>query len=143
MAGTTHGEIVVKRRLEAVAEARRFVRLTLGRWGMADYVPCLVASELVTNAIRYGSTADDEVTLRLDIADDGALWVEVQDSTSDMPRVQMADPTAESGRGLFVIETLARHWGVRPLANNAGKVVFAVLTPEEQGQTTTYLEAGR
>jgi two-component sensor histidine kinase len=124
-----HGEIVVKRRLEAVAEARKFVRLTLGRWGMEDYVPCLVASELVTNAIRYGSTADDEVTLRLHLADDGALWVEVQDSTCEMPRVQMAEPTSESGRGLLVIDTLVRHWGVRPLADNVGKVVFAVLTP--------------
>jgi two-component sensor histidine kinase len=96
---------------------------------MEDYVPCLVASELVTNAIRYGSTADDEVTLRLHLADDGALWVEVQDSTCEMPRVQMAEPTSQSGRGLLVIDTLARHWGVRPLADNVGKVVFAVLTP--------------
>ncbi len=128
MSDATHGEIVVKRRLESVVEARKFVRLTLGCWEIDDYVPCLVASELVTNAIRYGSTADDNITLRLDLADDGALWLEVQDSTVEMPRVQQADLSSESGRGLFVIEALTRHWGVRPLANNAGKVVFAVLT---------------
>jgi two-component sensor histidine kinase len=126
---TTHGEIVVKRRLEAVAEARRFVRLALDSWGMDDYVPCLVASELVTNAIRYGSTADDDVTLRLNLADDGALWLEVQDSTSDLPRIRKGDLSSESGRGLFVIDALARHWGVRPLADSTGKVVFAVLNP--------------
>jgi anti-sigma regulatory factor (Ser/Thr protein kinase) len=129
MANTTHGEIVVKRRLESVAEARKYVRLTLGQWGIEDYVPCLVASELVTNAIVHGSTADDEVTLRLDLADDGALWLEVQDATTEMPRVQAAGLSSESGRGVFVIDFFARHWGVRPLADNAGKVVFAVLNP--------------
>ena len=129
MSDTTRGEIVVKRRLEAVSEARKYVRLMLGQWGMEDYIPCLVVSELVTNAIVHGSTADDEVTLRLDLAEDGALWLEVQDATTEMPRVQMADLASESGRGVFVIDSFARHWGVRPLANNAGKVVFAVLNP--------------
>jgi two-component sensor histidine kinase len=129
MGSAAHGEIVVKRHLEAVAEVRRFVRLTLGRWEMDDYVPCLVASELVTNAIRYAATAEDDVILRLGLAGDGALWLEVQDATCDMPRIQKAEPTSESGRGLFVVERLTRHWGVRLLANNAGKVVFAVLEP--------------
>ncbi|MQY04806.1 ATP-binding protein [Actinomadura macrotermitis] len=36
---------------------------------------------------------------------------------------------ATSGRGLFLIENLVREWGVRPLADEAGKVVFAVLEP--------------
>jgi two-component sensor histidine kinase len=126
---STHGEIVIKRHLEAVAEVRRFVRLTLGRWEMEDYVPCLVASELVTNAIRYATSGDDEVTVRLERAQDGALWLEVQDSTCDMPRIQRQEPTSESGRGLFVIEHVTRCWGVRPLAGNAGKIVFAVVDP--------------
>ncbi|RAY12421.1 ATP-binding protein [Actinomadura craniellae] len=123
------GEIVVKRRLEAVAEVRGFVRLTLGRWEVDDEVPCLVASELVTNAIRYGTTADDEVTVRLSRADGGALWLEVQDTSGDVPHVCAADANSESGRGLFIVERVARHWGVRPLAGGAGKVVFAVLDP--------------
>jgi hypothetical protein len=46
-----------------------------------------------------------------------------------MPRVRTADLSSESGRGVFVIDSFARYWGVRPLANNAGKVVFAVLDP--------------
>jgi two-component sensor histidine kinase len=129
MGEATPSEIVIKRRLEAVAEVRRFIRLTLGRWGMEDYNPCLVASELVTNAIRYASTADDEVTVRLGRLDDGALWLEVQDSTCEMPRIVDAALTRESGRGLFVVEQFARYWGVRPLAHQAGKVVFAVLNP--------------
>lgn len=129
MIEAAHSEIVVKRQLEAVSEVRRFVRLTLGRWGMDDYVPCLVASELVTNAIRYGTTPKDDVTLRLSRTDDGALWLEVQDASCDVPCIQKAELTSESGRGLFGVDQFTRHWGVRPLADNVGKVVFAVLSP--------------
>lgn len=129
MVEAAHGEIVVKRRLEAVSGVRRFVRLMLGCWGMDDYAPCLVASELVTNAIQYATTADDDVTLRLSRVDDGALWLEVQDATFNLPRIQNAELTSESGRGLLVVEHLTHHWGVRLLAGNAGKVVFAALEP--------------
>ncbi|WP_433175579.1 ATP-binding protein [Actinoallomurus sp. CA-150999] len=125
MAEATQVEIVVKRCPEAVAEVRRFVRLTLGDWGMDDYAACLVASELVTNTVRYA--AGDEVTVRLARTDDGALWLEVEDAAVTMPHAQEAEPVDESGRGLFVVEQLSRCWGVRPLAENAGKVVFAVL----------------
>jgi two-component sensor histidine kinase len=127
-----HDEIVVKRRVESVAEVRRFVRLVLGRWGIDDDVPCLVASELVTNAIQHAAAPtapEDEVTVRLSRAGDGALWLEVQDASSEPPRVQQAAETSESGRGLFVVSQLSRQWGVRPLADGAGKVVFAVLWP--------------
>ncbi|MFC6882351.1 MULTISPECIES: ATP-binding protein [Actinomadura] len=127
MAEAAHGEIVVKRDLEAVSEVRRHVRLMLGRWGMDDYVPCLVASELVTNAIRY--VHHGEVTVRMGRTEEGEVWLEVQDAGLEMPGVREAALTSESGRGLFVVERLARCWGVRPLAGDAGKVVFAVLKP--------------
>ncbi|WP_433467942.1 ATP-binding protein [Spirillospora sp. CA-128828] len=122
-----HGEMVVKRDLKAVAEVRRFVRLVMGGWDVDDFVPCLIASELVTNAIRYATTADDEVIFRIGRTGDGAVWVEVQDSVCDMPRIQSADVNDESGRGLFVVERFTRCWGARPLAGDVGKVVFAVL----------------
>ncbi|MGI5204601.1 ATP-binding protein [Spirillospora sp. CA-108201] len=120
-------EMVVKNDLAVVAEVRRFVRLVAGQWEMDDFVPCLVASELVTNALRYASASDGDVTLRIGRTDDGALWMEVQDATCDLPRVQCADITDEAGRGLFIVDQFARSWGVRPLSGNAGKVVFAVL----------------
>ncbi|MFF5264300.1 ATP-binding protein [Actinomadura viridis] len=122
-------EIVIKRQLEAVAEVRRFVRLTLGPWGMDAYIPCLVASELVANAIQYAATEQDVITLRMSRADDGALWLEVQDPSCAIPSVPEVNLTSESGRGLFVVQALTRHWGVRPLAAGAGKVIFAILDP--------------
>lgn len=125
----TENEMVVKRDLTVVAEVRRFVRLVAGQWDMDDFVPCLVASELVTNALRYASTSDDNVTLRLGRTEDGALWMEVQDATCDLPRMQETDPISEAGRGLFIVDQFCRCWGVRPLAGNVGKVVFAVINP--------------
>ncbi|MFI0448065.1 ATP-binding protein [Actinomadura sp. 6N118] len=119
-------EVVVKHDLSVIAEVRRFVRLVTGQWDINDFVPCLVASELVTNALRYASASDD-VTFRIGRTDDGALWMEVQDATCDLPCIQRADTISEAGRGLFIVDQLCRCWGVRPLAGQAGKVVFAVL----------------
>ncbi|TDC53012.1 hypothetical protein E1281_18335 [Actinomadura sp. KC345] len=121
------GEMVVKQDFEVVGEVRRFVRLVSGQWGMDDFAPCLVASELVTNALRYASEEDGDVTLRLGRTEDGALWMEVQDATCELPHVRQPDMITEVGRGLLIVEQLARCWGVRPLANNAGKIVFAVI----------------
>ncbi|GAA4365090.1 hypothetical protein GCM10023088_10110 [Actinomadura verrucosospora] len=100
------GEIVVKNDLAVVAEVRRFVRLVAGRrspvagrWEMDDFVPCLVASELITNALRYASAPDGDVTFRIGRTEDGALWMEVQDETCDMPRIQCADTISETAGG--------------------------------------------
>lgn len=120
-------EMVVKHDPSVVAEVRRFVRLVIGQWELDDFVPCLVASELVTNALRYASVSDDDVRFRIGRVDDGALWMEVQDATCDLPRMQRADTISEVGRGLFIVDQYCRCWGVRPLAGQAGKVVFAVL----------------
>ena len=45
---------------ESVGEARRFTRETLQRWGLAELFDdvALVASELVTNALRHGVGAE-------------------------------------------------------------------------------------
>ncbi|URM97450.1 ATP-binding protein [Actinomadura madurae] len=122
-------EMVVKQDLRVVAEVRRFVRLVIGRWGMDDFVPCLVASELVTNALRYASASDDDVTFRIGRTEDGALWMEVQDAICDLPHMQESDTISEVGRGLVIVDQFTRCWGVRPLAGNLGKVVFAVINP--------------
>ncbi|WP_067466142.1 ATP-binding protein [Actinomadura macra] len=124
-------EMVVKQDHKAVAEVRRFVRLVTGQWDMDDFAPCLVASELVTNALRYASAPDDNVILRLIRTEDGVLWMEVQDATYDLPHIQATHVNSEAGRGLLIVDQLCRYWGVRPLAGNIGKIVFAVLDPSE------------
>ena len=112
MGEAARGAMVVERDLRAVAKARRFVRPALGRWEVEeDHGPCPVAGEPVTNAIRYGGTADDEVVLRLVREDDGLLSVEVQDATWEFPRMRIAGLTGEPGRGLFVVEAFSRYPG--------------------------------
>jgi anti-sigma regulatory factor (Ser/Thr protein kinase) len=121
-------EMVVKHDLAVVAEVRRFVRLVTGQWDIDDFVPSLVASELVTNALQHTASAtDDDVILRLSRTEDDALWMEVQDTRPDLPHMLTVDPTSETGRGLFIVDQYARCWGIRALADNAGKVVFAVI----------------
>ncbi|RAY16771.1 hypothetical protein DPM19_00970 [Actinomadura craniellae] len=127
MGQAAENELVLKQDLKVVAEVRQFVRLVTGEYGMDDFVPCLVASELVTNVLRHASAPDDDVTFRIGLTDDGALWMEVQDASCDLPRIQRADTTSEAGRGLYIVDQFCRCWGVRPIAGQAGKVVFAVL----------------
>ncbi|GAA1817856.1 ATP-binding protein [Actinomadura chokoriensis] len=126
--GAAENEMVVKQDPRVVAEVRRFVRLVTGQWGMDDFVPCLVASELVTNALRHAASGrDEDVILRLSRTEDDALWMEVQDAACGLPHMLAADTSSETGRGLFIVDQYARCWGIRALADNVGKVVFAVI----------------
>ncbi|GAA4129747.1 ATP-binding SpoIIE family protein phosphatase [Actinomadura keratinilytica] len=108
----------------AIRRARGLVRDRLHRWGLAELADStvLLASELVTNAVRH---AGGRITLRL--VREGGLVCEVFDSSDARPRVNRhagdALYDAESGRGLHVVGRIARRWGVR--RTPAGKVVWA------------------
>ncbi|MFF0449361.1 SpoIIE family protein phosphatase [Streptomyces sp. NPDC004609] len=103
----------------APGRARRLARRALARWGMeelSDAVELLV-SEVVTNAVRY---AERPVTLRLLRTD--VLRCEVGDDSPQLPRQRKARDTDEGGRGLFLVNRLARRWGATRLSS--GKVVW-------------------
>ncbi|WP_406113777.1 SpoIIE family protein phosphatase [Streptomyces sp. NBC_01014] len=104
---------------QAPRRARRLVRQALERWGLeelSDSVELLV-SEVVTNAVRY---AERPVTLRLLRTD--VLRCEVGDDSPQLPRQRRARETDEGGRGLFLVNRLARRWGATRLST--GKVVW-------------------
>ncbi|WP_326652312.1 MULTISPECIES: SpoIIE family protein phosphatase [unclassified Streptomyces] len=109
----------------APGRARRLARRALTRWGLeelSDSVELLV-SEVVTNAVRY---AERPVTLRLLRTD--VLRCEVGDDSPQLPRQRRARDTDEGGRGLFLVNRLARRWGATRLST--GKVVwFELPTP--------------
>ncbi|BBC35551.1 hypothetical protein SGFS_068450 [Streptomyces graminofaciens] len=124
-------------RYEAVREARQFTRGTLESWQVGDRFDdvCLVVSELVTNALRHGlaptagqtSAQDPPVRLHL------MRWTErlvcaVRDPSHDSPVARDSDDfSAESGRGLFLVDSFADSWGWHPLAGTLrGKVVWAL-----------------
>ncbi len=51
-----------------------------------------------------------------------SVWVEVFDSDLRLPRIRVAGENDEGGRGLYLVEQLARRWGSRP--TDEGKAVW-------------------
>ncbi|MEV0370423.1 SpoIIE family protein phosphatase [Streptomyces sp. NPDC050636] len=108
---------------QTAGQARRLARRALARWGLdelTDQVELLV-SEVVTNAVRY---AERPVTLRLLRTD--VLRCEVGDDVPQLPRLRQARPSDEGGRGLYLVNRMARRWGATRLS--MGKVVWFELS---------------
>ncbi|MFK0216804.1 SpoIIE family protein phosphatase [Streptomyces vinaceus] len=104
---------------EVVARARTLATRQLAVWGLEEleFTTELVVSELVTNAIRYGS---EPIQLRM--IRDRELICEVSDGSSTTPHVRRAEETDEGGRGLFMVAQLAQLWGTRYHAR--GKTIW-------------------
>ena len=109
-----------------VARARTMAAQQLAEWGLEELVFTteLIVSELVTNAIRYGSAP---IGLRL--IRQSALICEVSDASNTSPRLRHARTTDEGGRGLFLVAQMSHRWGTRYAA--VGKIVWV-----EQGIPT-------
>ncbi|MCC5479592.1 ATP-binding protein [Streptomyces sp. NPDC059680] len=142
-------------RYEAVREARRFTRDTLDKWDAGDRFDdiCLVVSELVTNALRHAcplpaglergdhhpsdhGCAEHQPAVRLHLM----RWTErlvcaVRDPSHESPTPRDSDDfSAESGRGLFLVDSFADSWGWHPLAGTLeGKVVWALFRLQSAG----------
>ncbi|MFE2545823.1 SpoIIE family protein phosphatase/ATP-binding protein [Actinacidiphila glaucinigra] len=104
----------------AVSGMRAAVAAKLDEWGLSElaFGMELVLSELITNAIRYGS-APIGVRLLLD----RTLTCEVSDGSSTSPHLRYAATTDEGGRGLFLVAQVAERWGTRYTPE--GKVIWA------------------
>ncbi|MFF1548194.1 SpoIIE family protein phosphatase [Streptomyces sp. NPDC058291] len=108
---------------EALAEARHMIRAAVRAWGgrdRSDEVE-LVADELITNALMHTEGAAI-VTLRALTGGERRLRVEVEDSSSALPRRREAGESGVSGRGLMLVDLLADAWGVE--ARGGGKCVW-------------------
>ncbi|MFI5683325.1 SpoIIE family protein phosphatase [Streptomyces sp. NPDC051636] len=106
-----------------VAPIRKQVVEQLDRWSLSEaaFTTELVVSELVTNAIRYGSRP---IRLRL-IHDADTLICEVSDSSHTAPHLRRAKIFDEGGRGLLLVAQLTQRWGSRHTAE--GKTIWAEL----------------
>ncbi|MDX2395203.1 MULTISPECIES: ATP-binding protein [unclassified Streptomyces] len=69
----------------------------------------LVVSELVTNAVLHG----EGKTVRVEMRTSEYVCLEVLQGGSGKPRLRHAPPSAEHGRGLFLVDALTDDWGVR------------------------------
>ncbi|MFF5160805.1 SpoIIE family protein phosphatase [Streptomyces sp. NPDC000348] len=109
---------------EALAEARRMIRTVAGSWGAEDRADEieLVADEMITNVLMH-TEGSAVVTLRVLTGSERRVRVEVEDSSSALPRRREAGESGVSGRGLLLIETLTDVWGVE--ARGGGKCVWS------------------
>ncbi|KMS71569.1 histidine kinase [Streptomyces viridochromogenes] len=104
----------------AVAGMRDAVSRRLEEWGLSEFgfTMELILSELITNAIRYGSGP-----IHVRLIRDRRLICEVADGSSTSPHLRYAATTDEGGRGLFLVSQLAERWGTRYTPQ--GKVIWA------------------
>jgi PAS domain S-box-containing protein len=108
----------------AAATARGHTRRTLADWNVNEdtaYAAELIVSELVTNAIRYGTPP-----LQLRLIKNRTLTCEVHDDSATSPRLRHARTVDEGGRGLFIVAQLAQSWGTR--YTTEGKTVWSEQT---------------
>ncbi|MFB7369184.1 ATP-binding protein [Streptomyces sp. NPDC056222] len=143
---STSASCALPPRYEAVRGARKFTQATLAQWELTERFDdvALVVSELVTNALRHALPSDapqDEggrptppVRLHL-MRWTSRLVCAVRDPSHRSPETREADEdfAAESGRGLFLVDSFSDGWGWHPLAGTLqGKVVWALfrLGPE-------------
>lgn len=119
-------------RAQTAGQARRLARRALARWDLEELTDSveLLVSEVVTNAVRY---AERPITLRLLRTD--TLRCEVGDDVPQLPRLRQARVTDEGGRGLYLVNRLARRWGATRLST--GKVVwFELAIPGREPRIT-------
>ncbi|MFI9051038.1 SpoIIE family protein phosphatase [Streptomyces sp. NPDC053427] len=103
----------------AVSPVRTGCTRTLESWGLSDigFTTELILSELLTNAIRYGTQP-----IRVRLLHDRSLICEVSDGTNASPHLRRAATTDEGGRGLFLVAQFAERWGTR--YTPGGKVIW-------------------
>ena len=118
---------------ETARAAREFTRETLRCWDMCAAFPdaAVVVSELVTNALCHAACIDVGGPPRGRV--ELSLWhrashlvCAVTDPSAAPPVLRTADPGAEAGRGLHVVQALATTWGWAMLGWHR-KVVWAAL----------------
>ena len=108
----------------AAAEARSHVRAAICAWDVPvdPSVAALLASELVTNAIRH----EPGETIKLFITSScGHLRVYVHDTSRSWPVPVDAPADAEAGRGLMLVASLSTDWGC--YRTPEGKAVYFTL----------------
>jgi len=115
--------------LTSARQARSAVRQALAGWGM-DHLSGdaeLLASELVANAAEHadGTPIGLALRCRAEPGEQPGITCEVTDGSPAMPRRTEPGPDSERGRGLAIVNALARSSGVR--ASQAGKTSWFTL----------------
>lgn len=115
----------------APGTARRWLCAELAAAGLRGEVveeAALVASELVTNAVRHARPPSAEGFRLTCEVHGGAVLVSVTDGGGPtVPAAVRFDDAATGGRGLAIVDRLAGRWGVA--RTGAGSTVWAEVAP--------------
>jgi anti-sigma regulatory factor (Ser/Thr protein kinase) len=117
----------VPHRVDSIPAARSFLAKLLHGWDVADPViddASLLATELMSNAVEHGSGV-----VHLEIAvHDGLLRVGVHDGAVELPVMGDVTETGLAGRGIWIVQAIARDWGSDSSGEEPGKTVWFELT---------------
>jgi anti-sigma regulatory factor (Ser/Thr protein kinase) len=111
----------------SVSAARRYVTDQLS--GPAEVSPqlcqtaALLVSELATNAIRHSGARQFAVELEF-LPAERRIRIGVTDDGQGVPTPRTPPVTAEHGRGLQLVGTLADRWGARRRRDTSRKTVW-------------------
>jgi len=87
----------------------------------------LLVTELITNALRHGALSPgDRVSVKASV-EDGVVRLEVTDPGRDGDVAQREPGPRGGGYGLYLVEQLARRWGVD---RREGTTVWCELAPD-------------
>jgi anti-sigma regulatory factor (Ser/Thr protein kinase) len=122
---TRSAEVRLDSTPQTAGRARRFVTHTLTGWQLVAATietAALLTSELVTNALRYGRGAVGVLVEQRR----RTVRVSVHDQQRDLPRRVAVADDSERGRGMWLVEALAKRWGAERLPDDGKHVWFEV-----------------
>jgi Stage II sporulation protein E (SpoIIE) len=113
----------------AAGQARRVLRRTLRSWNLPHLVDTaeLLVTELIGQTLGH---AYRPIGLRILHTD--KVTFEVHDDGHALPTLRTVEAMSESGRALFVVNSMADRWGTNRTAT--GKVVWFELSPHAPPQ---------
>lgn len=109
-------------RLSEVRHVRRFVGEFMAGRSCADDA-IIAVSELAANAIQHsGSDGGGDFTVRLAHREGAVLIAVTNAGGAERPTLGRNSPEDTSGRGLFIVDSISRRWGV--VQGSAGTSVW-------------------
>jgi anti-anti-sigma regulatory factor len=115
----------------AARRSRQMINEACAGWDRPDLAgpACIVVTEMVNNVVAHSRTP---MIVLLAVHEDG-MSVAVRDRSQAVPTFTGAPaPTSYGGRGMLLIDSVARRWGSLVLTN--GKIVWAHLAGETDAQ---------
>jgi anti-sigma regulatory factor (Ser/Thr protein kinase) len=127
----------------AVPCARSRTRQVLWEWGLTELSESaeLLVTELMTNAVKASQSLPGLASIRLWlVSDKQRIVIFVWDANPQPPVRVDAEETAESGRGLLLVEAISDRWDWYIPNSWGGKIVWCEVSADEsRGESRQFL----